>query len=96
MMTRYSFLMQLDKGCKSADGLASDFTFKKLMISNIISYLNLFSIFVRHLNCERDEQFLSIMEQFIKNTVGNGYNISLKNLFFRKKSFDKNDASQNH
>jgi hypothetical protein len=34
------------------------------------------------------------METFIKTTVGNGYNISLKNLFFRKRSFDRKSQVQ--
>ena len=44
------------------------------------------SIFVRHLEFVRDEPFLKAMETFVKTTLGNGYNISLKNLIFRRKS----------
>ena len=49
---------------------------------------------MRHLECERDEAFLSQMEAFIKSVVGNSYNISMRHVLFRKKSFDKK-AAQN-
>ena len=49
---------------------------------------------MRHLECERDEAFLTQMEAFIKSVVGNSYNISMRHVLFRKKSFDKN-SSQN-
>lgn len=93
---RYSFSMPRDKVYRSADGHVSDFTSWKLMISKLsLFFINFNSIFVRHLHCERDEFFLSTMENFIKTTVGNGYNISLKNLFFRRRSFDRNSQGQN-
>ena len=38
------------------------------------------------MKCERDEAFLGAMEKFIKTTVGNNYNISLRKLLFRKKT----------
>jgi len=44
---------------------------------------------VRHLEVDRDEAFLSSMEKFIKSVMGNDYNISVKKLFFRKKSIGK-------
>lgn len=49
-------------------------------------------IFVRHLQCNRDEAFLTGMEKFIKTTVGNNYNISLTNILFRKKTIKKSGA----
>ena len=89
-----SFLMPQVKVCRSADGRASDYI-SWMPTTSKFSIINDFnSIFVRHLHCERDEFFLSTMETFIKTTVGNGYNISLKNLFFRKRSFDRNSQGQ--
>lgn len=91
---RSSFSMPLARVCRSADGLVSDYISWMPTISKSFFINNFNSIFVRHLHCERDEFFLSTMETFIKTTVGNGYNISLKNLFFRKRSFDKNSQGQ--
>jgi len=91
---RSSFSMPLARVCRSADGLVSDYISWMPTISKSFFIINFNSIFVRHLHCERDEFFLSTMETFIKTTVGNGYNISLKNLFFRKRSFDKNSQGQ--
>ena len=71
--------------CKSPDGLASVFSVATSTTSKPPHEIN-YSVFVRHLFCERDEGFLSAMEKFIKTVVGNNYNISLKNLLFRKKS----------
>jgi len=48
---------------------------------------------VRHLECERDEAFLTTMEAFIKSVVGNSYNISMRQVLFRKKSFDGKGTS---
>ena len=41
---------------------------------------------MRHLYCDRDEDFISTMEKFIKTVVGNSYSLKLKQLLFRKKS----------
>ena len=44
-----------------------------------------YSIFVRHLECERTEPFLAALENFVKTTLGNAYAISLKNVLFRRR-----------
>ena len=41
---------------------------------------------MRHLEYMRDEPFLKAMEAFVKTTLGNGYNISIRNLIFRRRS----------
>lgn len=55
----------------------------------MFQYPSCFSIFVRHLECDRDEAFLTEMEKFIKTVVGNSYKISMRQLLFRKKSLKK-------
>lgn len=43
----------------------------------------------RHLYCERDERFLQNLEGFIKQVVGNDFNLSLKKLLFKRNSVEQ-------
>jgi len=43
-----------------------------------------FSMFYRKLNYERDARFLSRLENYIKEVLGNKYRLNLINLIFRK------------
>ncbi|CDW88955.1 ph domain-containing protein [Stylonychia lemnae] len=53
--------------------------------SNLIQQCS-YSLVFRHLYCDRSEDFLMKLETFIRTVVGNRFEISLKKLFFQRKT----------